>query len=378
MDFEPDNFSLAGLAYIHVPLAQAKVALAAGDMSQVAAFGEADYALTDELNVTVGVRWFEHDRYTINDRQWPLHMPVEAIVIDGEAASIEEGTESDTFAKFGLSWNLSEDQMVYALFSQGFRLGGHNNPKAVRVNFVEETYDPDKLNNYEIGMKSEWLDNRLQINATYFYLDWDDVQLRIGSAQSGLWWLDGQANGGGGRNSGFEVDFDWRATESLRISGSAYVGDSYYTDDYITLEGEQEVTAGTQMPDSAKEKYWLGADYTFRDVLDGDLWFRADAYYDGPKFSALWRAEDANPGSPNYDGSTYDVASATKFNFQAGWDNQDWAVTLLVRNLTNERANTFSFDGTSFYAAYWGHPGFGQQQTLSRPRTISLRLTYRF
>lgn len=128
------------------------------DSTQIAAFGEVDYDLTDQLTVTGGVRWFQYDRNTVNFRQWPLGMPVEAILIDGESASIEEGTEDDTFWKFGVNWNLSEGKMLYGLFSQGFRLGGHNNPKAVRVNFVEETYDPDKLNNYEIGIKSEWLD----------------------------------------------------------------------------------------------------------------------------------------------------------------------------------------------------------------------------
>jgi outer membrane receptor protein involved in Fe transport len=305
-------------------------------------------------------------------------MPVEAIVIDGESAFIEQGTEDDTFFKLGIDWTLSENKMIYGLFSQGFRLGGHNNPKAVRVNFVEATYDPDKLNNYELGIKSEWLDNSLQINASVFYLDWEDIQLVIGSAGEGLWWLSGQANGGGGENKGFEVDFDWRATDNLRISGSAYMGDPVYTHDYITLEGEQEVTAGTSMPDSAKEKYWLSADYTFPDVLGGDMWLRADAYYQGPMHSSLFRAETSNPNSPEYDGTSYDVDSFTKYNFQAGYERENWALTLFVKNLTNERANTFTFNGTGYYAAYWGHPGFGEQHTLARPRTTSLRFTYRF
>jgi len=356
------------------------------DATQIAAFSEVDYHLTDELKLTAGVRWFQYDRLTINDQQWPLGMPVEAIVIDGESAFVEEGKEDDTFFKFGASWNLSEDTMLYGLFSQGFRLGGNNNPKAVRVNFVESTYNPDKLDNYEVGIKSEWLDNRLQINASLFYLEWTDIQLVIGSSDGGLWWLTGQANGGGGENVGVEVDFDWRATENLRISGSYYTGDPHYTDDYITLEGEQEVTAGTSMPDSAKDKFSIAADYTFRDVLGGDIWIRGDAYYEGPKYSALWRAEQANPDSPPDEdgdggyvpGSTYDVDSLTKYNLQAGYEKENWAVTLFVKNLTNERANTFTFNGTGYYAEFWGHQGFGEQNTLARPRTISARFTYRF
>jgi outer membrane receptor protein involved in Fe transport len=349
------------------------------DATHIAAFGEVDYDFTDALTGTFGLRWFQYDRYTVNDQQWPLHMPVEAIAIDGESAFIEDGTENDTFFKFGVNWAMSDDAMVYGLFSQGFRLGGHNNPKAVRVNFVEATYDPDKLNNYEIGIKSEWLDNTLQLNASVFYLDWEDIQLVIGSDQSGLWWLTGQGNGGGGENLGVEVDFDWRATENLRISGSAYVGDPVYTHDYITLEGVQEVTKGTSMPDSAKEKFFIAADYTIPDVLGGDIWLRWDTFYVGPLYSALWRAEESNPNSPEYAGSTYDVDSFTKHNFQAGYERENWAVTLFVKNVTDERANTFTFNGTSWYALqYWGHQGFGEQHTLARPRTTSLRFTYRF
>lgn len=349
------------------------------DATQIAAFTEVDYYFSDNLKLTGGLRWFQYDRNTISDQQWPLGMPVEAIVIDGESAFIEEGKEDDTFFKVGLSWNLSEDKMIYGLFSQGFRLGGNNNPKAVRVNFVEATYQPDKLNNYEVGIKSEWLENRLQLNASLFYLDWEDIQLVIGSADGGLWWLTGQANGGGGENKGVELAFDWLATENLRISGSAYVGDPVYTQDYITLEGVQEVTKGTSMPDSSKEKFSIAADYTIPDVLGGDMWLRADAYYESPKYSALWRAEWANPNSPDYEvGRTYDVDSFTKYNFQAGYERENWAVTLFVKNLTNERANTFTSSGTGFYAEFWGNPAFGEQQTLARPRTTSLRFTYRF
>ena len=357
------------------------------DITHIAVFGEADYHLTEDLKLTAGLRWFEYDRLTINDQQWPLHMPVEAIGIDGEGAFIEEGTESDTTAKLGLSWNLSENQMVYALASEGFRLGGNNNPKAVRVNFVPAIYTPDKLTNYEMGIKSEWLGNRLQVNAALFYMTWEDIQLSIGSSQSGLWWLRGTANGGGGENTGFEVDFDWRATENLRISGSGYFGDAKYTDSYFTPEGEYIMSAGTRMPDSANEKLFIAFDYTIRDVLGGEMWLRYDAYYVGDMFSALWRADQANPNAPfdeeedepRYDPlATEDVDSFTKSNFQVGYERESWALTLFVRNLTNERANTFTGSGVGYAARFWGHTGFGDTNNLARPRTISLRLTMRF
>ena len=364
----------------------------ARDITQIAAFGEVSYDLTEALTITTGLRWFEYDRLTINDQQWPPGLPVEAILLDGESAFVEDGKESDTSVKLGLSYTLDDDKMVYALFSEGFRLGGNNNPKAVRVDFVPATYDPDVLNNYEMGIKSEWLNNRLQLNATVFYMEWEDIQLVIGSEDDNLWWLVGQVNGGGGRNLGFELDFDWHATQNLRLSGSVYSGDAYYTDNYITPEGAQKVTAGTQMPDSASEKFSMSVDYTIRDVLGGDMWLRLDGYYVGSMFSFLRASEITNPNTPpdvDDDGEitpVYDpearenVDSFTKANFQIGYVSGDgtWNATLMVRNLTDARANTFTGTGTLGYAEYWGHTGFGATNTLARPRTISLKLTMNF
>jgi len=351
------------------------------EITQIAAFGEFSYDFTDKFTGTFGARWFEYDRHVVSDQQWPPGLPVEAILLDGEGAFVEKGTESDTSFKLALSYDISDTKMIYALYSEGFRLGGNNNAKAVRVDFVEETYDPDKLFNYEAGIKSQWADNRLTLNATVFHMVWEDIQLNIGSDQSGLWWLTGQANGGGGENTGIEVSFDWMATQNLRLSGSIYSGDPKYTEAFITLEGVQEVTKGTRMPDSAKQKYHLAADYTIPNVIrGGELWFRYDYYYASNMFSALWRADDANPDSPDYTGIGPDVDSYSLSNFQMGWVSADggWNATVMVRNLFDDRVNTFSGNADYWYGQYWGTPGFGTSQNLARPRTYSLSLTKNF
>ena len=358
------------------------------EITQYAVFGEVTYDLTEQLSLTTGMRWFEYDRLVVNDQQWPLHMPVEAIALDGEGAFIEEAKESDTSFKVGLSYTLDDDKMVYGLFSQGFRLGGGNNPKAVRVDFVPATYNPDVVNNYEIGIKSEWFDNRVQVNATIFFMEWEDVQLNIGTDQDGLWWLNGIANGGGGENEGAELDVIWQATDSLRLTGNFYTGDAHYTDDWFSPRGIQELAAGTAMMDASSDKASLSVDYTFRDVMGGDMWFRYDFYYVGPLFTTWSAAAAANPNSPPDEdgepvyipGSTYDVESNTKSNFQIGWERDTWTATLMARNLFDDRANTRTRSGDAGWYAenYWGHPGFGETNNLARPRTISLKVTKRF
>jgi outer membrane receptor protein involved in Fe transport len=77
-------------------------------------------------------------------------------------------------------------------------------------------------------------------------------------------------------------------------------------------------------------------------------------------------------------GNKEDVESFTKSNLQIGYERESWSATLFVRNLTNEKANTYTGSGATYAAEFWGHDGFGETRNYARPRTISLRLTKRF
>jgi hypothetical protein len=97
---------------------------------------------------------------------------------------------------------------------------------------------------------------------------------------------------------------------------------------------------------------------------------RADVSYRGGYYSDLGKAVDAG---------AYDVGSATTSNLQIGLEMESWSATLMVRNLTDEKANTDSNDEMQDYGNYWGSSEyFGVYNSLARPRTISLRLTKTF
>ena len=77
------------------------------------------------------------------------------------------------------SYHVTPDVMLYALYSEGFRLGGENSQRAAASGQVQQVYGPDTLQNYEAGIKSEWFDHRLQLNASLFFMEWDDIQLHL-------------------------------------------------------------------------------------------------------------------------------------------------------------------------------------------------------
>ena len=340
----------------------------AREISQIAAFTEVGYELTDKLHITGGFRWFQYSRYTVDDVQWPPGLPIDGSEAEGYL-DIQDGKESDTAIKLSAQYTFDQDHMAYILFSQGFRLGGKNSPRAFQAGFVPQYYESDKMNNYEFGVKTEWLDNRLQINAAVFYMDWNNIQLSI--ADPDKWHIRGQVNAKGGRNLGAELDITWRVTENLKIAGNAYIGNPYFTDPYINPKDELIMSADTQMPNSARKKFSISADYTIPNVFNNiDMYLRYDFSYRGEMYSDLEQAVA---------GGIHDIEGTTMSNFQLGLEmNDDLTVTFMVRNLFDQRANSFTSYTDADYGEEFGHPGFAQYQNLARPRTFSLGVRKKF
>jgi iron complex outermembrane receptor protein len=337
-------------------------------IDQIAVFGEIGYDVTDKLHLVGGMRWFKYDRYTSSDYQFPPGFPINNAEDEG-FISIQEGEDSNQAFKLSAQYQIDNDRMVYALFSQGFRLGGRNSERAIISGWAPEYFDSDLLNNYEIGLKSEWLDNRLQVNVTLFYMDWEDIQMTIRDPDK--WYLRAQVNGEGGRNAGAEIDFKWLATDNLSFNGNAYLGDPYYTDTYVDNRGNVIMEKGTAMPFAPTRKYAFGVDYTIPDLIaDNDMYIRWDVSYRGGYYSDLGQANE---------GGAYDVESATTSNLQVGLELDSWTLTLMVRNLTNEQANSDTSYEMADYGEFWGSSQyFGAYHSLSRPRTVSLRAIKRF
>ena len=118
-------------------------------VKQLAFFGEMSYDLTDQWSVTAGARWFEFERDNFDLYQTPRGLPVES---DPDANGLtSQSTDSDTTLKFATQFQFTPDVMAYALYSEGFRLGGENSPRAADTGLVPATYGPDYLSNYEAG-----------------------------------------------------------------------------------------------------------------------------------------------------------------------------------------------------------------------------------
>jgi len=337
-------------------------------VEQTAAFGEFSYDVTDKLTLGAGMRWSEFKRDTYNRDTWPEGLPPFAgggIASNGEIFS--KGKDSDTLYKFSATYTIDEDKMVYALFSQGFRIGGDNAPRAVQTGQVPASYDADFMNNYEVGIKSTWKDNALQINAQYYLMKWKDMQVAHWGGV-GPWWVGGTVNAGTAEAKGLEIDIKYQITENLNISGSALFNDAQFTSEYIT-PGGSVYRDGMIMPNSPDRKGYIGISYEKPGSIAGaDLWVYYGMSFQSKSWNRTWNIiqNDTNGISPSHDSS----------DFSIGLDNlgNGWEVGVYIDNVFDQATYSFVNTGANNYAAMFGSNRDHNVRTLAQPRTTWLTL----
>jgi len=178
--------------------------------TSIAAFAEATYAIDPRTKLTAGIR------YTIDQKKHEF-------AANGGAKFVapKETYKSPTW-RLAINHDLSEDVMVYASYNRGFKSGvystGNTNPAV----------EPSKVDAYEVGMKSEFLDRRITFNLAGFYTKYRDIQIgtTIITPTGGSFRL---FNAAGARFKGLEAELIVRPVNDLRLSASLSVLDGKYT-----------------------------------------------------------------------------------------------------------------------------------------------------
>ncbi len=342
---------------------------------QKAVFGELTYGLTDRWSVTGGARWFEYDRRQIETEQIPRGLPLFDFDEDGNfflAEPVESsGKDDDVVYKFATQFQIDDDRMIYALYSEGFRLGGNNSLRAAQSGGLPLTYEPDKLENYEIGLKSQWLDNRLMLNVSLFFMEWSNIQLNAyASGDNDPWWLRGTFNGSRAEQKGIELNGELRFTSNFSMEGSVSLMDPEFSEDFVEPNGNV-VEKGSPMPNSPEEKFWISAEYRLPGLFarDGEFWTRASYTYQGE----FWN----NRTAIRTDNRDQIIPSSSSTTLQLGYSsNSGWDAALIVRNLFDEA--DMGWLSSADYGTFFGDSRFRYVRTLQRPRTISLSFTKRW
>lgn len=343
--------------------------------SDQAVFGNISYDITDNLELTVGARFFKPE-VTVKgffgfglgftpvwssngENRCNLFPNGQQDYKDKPCLNVDKGiSESESIGRVNLSWSVSDDSMVYATWSQGYRPGGIN-----RSPFAGD-YVSDFLTNYEFGWKTAWLNNSLQFNGAVFLETWDDFQVSFTGANA----ITQVDNGPTAEVKGFEGQLLWLPTENLRLSAAFALYDTKLKEDYANFDANGNVTAilapkGTKLPTTADAKWNVIARYNYEvGSFDGHL--QGSVAYEGSRSSDMNVADNAIRG---------DVPSNTIVDASAGFGRDSWIVELYIRNLANEDAPLYL---TSQCAT--GTCGTQNYGVRVRPRTIGLKFSQRF
>ncbi|MCI4644962.1 MAG: TonB-dependent receptor [Hyphomonadaceae bacterium] len=199
-------------------------------LDSYAVFGEGYFDINDELTATVGLR------YTSDDKE-VLRIPtfISESVVDIPDPLAGTGTAQASFeevtGRFGFdwtpNWSFSEDTLIYAFYSRGYKGGGINPPPPVgNVSAFDEEFAPEFVNSYEIGTKNTLADGALQLNATGFLYDYEGYQItQIVNRQSANFNVDAEI-------TGFELEGIWNPASTLILNANLGLLDATVTDTY--------------------------------------------------------------------------------------------------------------------------------------------------
>ena len=310
--------------------------------SEKALFGEATWHLTPEWKLTGGGRLFKTEVMTRS-----ATVGLDAFFGVGPTVS---QTEEDGFSpKVSLTYSPSKDLMIYGLVSEGFRFGTPNVP--VSSTFpIPSGSSSDQLTNYEIGVRTNWLNRTLQIDATAFFVDWSDIQLRLRTPDG----FNYSGNGGQAESKGVELFVAFAPTSQFDLTSSITYTDAELTEG-VVIPFVGTAPAGSPLAGSSDWSISNTAVYRFETRFDPVLTFSHTYLSEG-----LSDLNSAVPGvTPNVQGD-YNV-----FDLRLRGTFGPTNITLFGSNLGDERGVT---------RAVLEDNGLGQG--IVRPRTFGVTLNW--
>ncbi len=195
-----------------------------------AGFGQVDFSVTEQLTLTAGGRYSWQEKDFIRRLQRPI----------ATFAATPALTASENWSRFtyhlGANYEINDDAMVYASHSTGFKSGGFNSRAASASTLGP--FRPEKARAFEVGLKSDWWDNRLRLNVAAFWNKYSDLQISVfrpaatGSGEESV-----VANNANERARGVEVELTVLPVENLTVSASIGYLDADYTSFVANLSG---------------------------------------------------------------------------------------------------------------------------------------------
>jgi iron complex outermembrane receptor protein len=351
------------------------------DTQSIAVYADTTWTLTDRLNLNVGARWNQDEKEaTVFVAQYLGRLPADQTLFDEnnvppgfllfavQSDYTAKRTFSDVSPRLGVDFRLNDNVLTYAGYSAGFKSGGFDMRGNQAANpQTSAGYDSETADNFEVGMKSNWLDDTLQLNLTVFYTPYHDVQ--IGSQQFVN--LNGNPtnatavlNAGKQLNKGAELESIWQPVPALTMVLNVGYLDAQFEEFLVgclpPAQGcHRDISSLNKPINSPDWTTFLGATYRW-ELGVGDL-----AAHLGYQYRS--KTKVANTTASITDQDAYDVLDVGVSYTTA---SQAWRFALEGKNVLDEKYRVAGYD--------FGNTNISQIGFYAPPRTVAMSATYRY
>jgi len=354
-DVQQFTFAGAGRLFNLPENFQITASLGTNEATSYATFGEVIWHLNDRLDLLLGGR-YTRDKIKVDQTRLSSGV-VSAFVQDSASFT-------DFSPKVSLSYELDDQTNVFATISKGFKAGGVQ----VGTRLERADYSPEELWNYEIGFKSTLMDNRLRLNGSLFYLDWDDLQASFAVAATNAAGLiifnSGIQNAASASSWGGEIEASAVVTDSLTLNVAVgYVKSEFDSFTNAFVDGQLLDFSGEQMPNAPKWTMSADAEYRFMLADRFDAFARLEWMYRDEILPDLVAVRRQGEGFP------FVVPSFHHFNLRAGFDTDRFSAVAYVENLFDKNYFTNAYQ-KAFIGGLHVQPSFqtwGVRLTLRTP-----------
>ena len=325
---------------------------------QTSFFTEVTIPVNDKLDVLFGVRKYDLDLDFRGQSKFGYRGANVSNGRDYDAAP--HGTAplnlSDQITKFTLSYKPDADTLYYFTRSEGYRPGGFNrgggkassNPAFPDVPL---TYATDDVINTEFGVKTLLLDGAMRLNASYYNIEWTDIQVsRFDPKNVSI--LTFVENAADADVSGLEADILWYPTDDITIASAM----SYNSTEVTRIKAQivEIAPVGSALP--------LSPDFQW------NVRIRKDSELNGlPSYTQLAIKSASDSFSSLEKDKRYSQSAYRTVDFAYGFEVNNTEIEFFIRNLTDERAQLYYNDQDDI-----------PRITTNRPRNMGVRASYRF
>jgi len=312
------------------------------------AFGQGTYALSDRFSITAGLRYTRDEKEVTREL---FHQHSGVVIAPLETVSDSWGAVTGRLSG-EYQWN--EDLMTYASVARGYKGGGINARGFNAKEFVP--FDPEYLWTYEVGFRSDLLNNRIRFNTSVFYSDYDDIQFSVVEVSEDGVPIFLIANAAKARVQGLESEFIVAPVQGMILSAGVGLIDAKYT----SADPTTGITEDSKFAKTPKWSVNLAAEYSFPIGGWGELVSRLNWAY-------KTRIYHDAANSPVVVQEPYGLLNA---NLSLLEGDGKWVLAAFVTNALDEH---YIVAGTDFLPSL----GFAEVQ-YARPREWGLSFQYNF